>query len=58
MTDAGLFVFGSVAFLISAVASFLFVYTRFREEYVRQNVRDWAEVRPAASDLLARGRSW
>ena len=54
MTDAGLFVFGSVVFLIVAVAAFLFVYTRFREEYVRENIRDWAQVRPrgAPADAL------
>jgi hypothetical protein len=49
MTDVGLFVFGCVVFLIAALGAFLFVYTRFREAYVRENARDWAEeARPRA----------
>jgi hypothetical protein len=43
MTDVGLFVFGCVVFLVAALGVFLFLYTRFREEYVRENARDWAE---------------
>jgi hypothetical protein len=43
MTDAGLFAFGCVVFLVAALGTFLFLYTRFRAEYVRENARDWAE---------------
>lgn len=39
MHDVGLFIFGCVVFTISGIGTFLFLYTKFRREFMRQNRR-------------------